>query len=40
VYGHASVTTTLDRHGQLFPDAETQAAALLDGYLERATGAQ
>jgi integrase len=38
--GHASVTTTLDRYGHLFPGAETQAAALLDGYLERATGAQ
>jgi integrase len=38
--GHASVTTTLDRYGHLFPGAESQAAALLDGYLERATGAQ
>jgi integrase len=38
--GHASATITLDRYGHLFPGAETQAAALLDGYLERATGAQ
>jgi integrase len=38
--GHSSVTITLDRYGHLFPGAETQAAALLDGYLERATGAQ
>jgi integrase len=38
--GHSSVTITLDRYGHLFPGAETQAAVLLDGYLERATGAQ
>jgi integrase len=38
--GHSSITITLDRYGHLFPGAESQAAALLDGYLERATGAQ
>jgi hypothetical protein len=38
--GYASVTTSLDRHGHPFPGAETQAAAVLDGYLERATGAR
>jgi integrase len=34
--GHASVTITLDRYGHLMPGNETEAAALLDGYLARA----
>jgi hypothetical protein len=38
--GHGTVTTTLDRYGHPFPGAGTQAAALLDGDLERAIGAQ
>jgi hypothetical protein len=37
---HSSITITLDRYGYLFPGAEAEAAALLDGYLVRATGAQ
>jgi integrase len=36
--GHASVTITADRYGHLFPGAEDEAGALLDQYLERATG--
>ena len=34
--GHASITTTLDRYGHLFPGSEAEAASLLDVYLERA----
>ena len=34
--GHASVTITLDRYGHLFPGSESEAADLLDAYLERA----
>jgi integrase len=34
--GHASVTITYDRYGHLMPGNETEAAALLDSYLERA----
>jgi integrase len=34
--GHASVTITYDRYGHLMPGNETEAAALLDAYLERA----
>jgi len=34
--GHTSVTITLDRYGHLFPGSESEAAALLDAYLERA----
>lgn len=33
--GHASITITLDRYGHLMPGNEEEAAALLDGYLER-----
>jgi integrase len=33
--GHSSVRTTLDRYGHLFPGAESEAASLLDRYLER-----
>ncbi len=35
--GHASVTTTYDRHGHLMPGNEEEAAGLLDAYLSRAT---
>lgn len=34
--GHASVTITYDRYGHLMPGNESEAAALLDAYLERA----
>jgi integrase len=36
--GHASVTITLDRYGHLMPGNESEAAGLLDAYLERAAG--
>jgi|tagenome__1003787_1003787.scaffolds.fasta_scaffold20948766_4 integrase len=36
--GHASVTITADRYGHLFPGAEDEAGALLDAYLDAATG--
>jgi integrase len=32
--GHRSITTTLDRYGHLFPGSESEAAALLDAYLD------
>ena len=35
--GHSSITVTLDRYGHLFPGNESQAAALLDAYLEQAS---
>ena len=31
--GHASISTTLDRYGHLFPGSEAEAAGLLDAYL-------
>jgi hypothetical protein len=34
--GHASITITLDRYGHLLPGSESEAAALLDAYFERA----
>ena len=36
---HASIKTTLDRHGHLIPGNEADAADLLDTYLERSIGA-
>jgi integrase len=33
--GHASITITLDRYGHLLPGNESEAAELLDAYLER-----
>jgi integrase len=33
--GHASVSITFDRYGHLMPGSESEAAALLDRYLER-----
>lgn len=38
--GHASITTTLDRYGHLFPGSEAEAAGLLDAYLHRASSAE
>ena len=35
---HSSITITIDRYGHLFPGNEAEAATLLDGYLDRATG--
>jgi integrase len=32
--GHASITVTIDRYGHLFPGNESEAAGLLDAYLE------
>jgi integrase len=37
--GHSSITITLDRYGHLMPGNETEAAGLLDAYLERASAA-
>jgi integrase len=37
--GHASIQITLDRYGHLMPGNEDEAVALVDAYLERATGA-
>ena len=34
--GQASITTTLDRYGHLFPGSEAEAAGLVDAYLARA----
>lgn len=39
IIGHASVTTTLDRYGHLFPGSELEAADRLDAYLAQAQGA-
>ena len=33
--GHSSIVVTIDRYGHLMPGNEREAAALLDGYLER-----
>jgi integrase len=33
--GHSSIETTYDRYGHLLPGNESEAAALLDAYLER-----
>ena len=37
--GHASIQTTFDKYGHLMPGGETEAAGLLDAYMNRATGA-
>jgi integrase len=34
--GHSSITITLDRYGHLLPGNETQAAQLLDNWLNNA----
>jgi integrase len=34
--GHSSIAVTFDLYGHLFPGNESEPAALLDGYLERA----
>jgi integrase len=36
--GHSSITITLDRYGHLLPDSLTEAASLLDAYLDRTGG--
>jgi integrase len=33
--GHASITITLDRYGHLLGSNESEAASLLDAYLQR-----
>lgn len=33
--GHASVQTTYDLYGKLMPGSESEAAALVDAYLNR-----
>ena len=38
--GHASIQITLDRYGHLMPGNEDEAVALVDAYLEWATGAR
>jgi integrase len=38
--GHASITITLDRYGHLMPGGESEAAALLDRFLDGKPGAQ
>lgn len=38
--GHSSIQITLDRYGHLMPGNETEAVALVDAYLERATTAR
>lgn len=38
--GHSSIAITLDRYGHLFPGSGDEAVALVDAYLERATGAK
>jgi hypothetical protein len=35
--GHASITITLDRYGQLMPGSQAEAVGLVDDYLERAS---
>jgi integrase len=37
--GHSTISITLDRHGQLMPGNEAEAAGLLDSYLARADSA-
>jgi integrase len=37
--GHHSVSITLDRYGHLMPGSESEAAGLLDAYLEASTTA-
>ena len=36
--GHTSITTTIDRYGHLLPGNETEAAGLLEQWLEANTG--
>ena len=37
--GHSSIQITFDRYGHLMPGNESEAAGLLDAYLERANSA-
>jgi len=34
--GHSTISVTYDRYGHLMPGNESEAAALVDAYLERA----
>lgn len=34
--GHSSIKVTYDEYGHLFPGGETEAATLLDAYLDKA----
>jgi hypothetical protein len=34
--GHATIATTMDKYGHLMPGDESEAAGLLDAYLDRA----
>ena len=34
--GHANIAITMDRYGHVMPGSESEAAGLLDAYLERA----
>lgn len=34
--GHSSIAVTFDLYGHLFPGNESEAAALLDAFLDRA----
>lgn len=36
--GHSSIKVTFDLYGHLMPGAEAEAAALLDGFLDRRAG--
>ena len=36
--GHANIRITLDQYGHLLPDAEDEAAGLLDAFLARQLG--
>jgi len=36
--GHSSIKVTFDLYGHLMPGTEAEAAALLDGLLDRCTG--
>jgi len=36
--GHSSIKVTFDLYGHLMPGTEAEAAALLDGFLDRRTG--
>jgi integrase len=37
--GHSSITITLDRYGHLLPGNETEAASMLEAWLQRTSTA-
>ena len=37
--GHSSITITLDRYGHLLPGNETEAASMLEAWLQRTSSA-